>query len=89
MLPARSREEKHMALWEVDDGKAVRLIDARTTAGARSFAAQTSISVQKATLTRIHTLAARGVKIEQATGEPGASAEAIVADALGDSAEGE
>lgn len=53
-----------MALWEVDDGKAVRLIDARTTAGARSFAAETAITVIKATPSRIHTLAARGTQIE-------------------------
>lgn len=63
-----------MALWEVDDGKAVRLIDARTSTGARSFAAESAISVVKATATRIHTLAARGVKIEQ-TGAAAQSAE--------------
>lgn len=55
-----------MTLYRVDDGKRVRLIEAKTRAGARSFAAQSSIKVDRATAHDAHTLAVRGVKLEVA-----------------------
>jgi hypothetical protein len=61
--------ERPMALYEViNDGKEqeARLIEAKTKAGARSFAAKDTIKVVKATPHRIHLLSARGVKIEKA-----------------------
>ena len=55
-----------MPLYEVVNAadKSVRLIEAKTRAGARSFAAKNEIEVVKATPSRIHVLAARGVKLE-------------------------
>lgn len=65
-----------MALYEVttkagDNQSAgqVRLIEAKTRAGARSFAAKDSIDVIRATAVRAHMLAARGVKMETALEE--------------------
>lgn len=57
-----------MAVYEVTNvaDKSVRLIEAKTRAGARSFAAKNAIEVIKATPQRTHTLAARGVKLETA-----------------------
>jgi monoamine oxidase len=63
-----------MALYEVDDGHRVRLIEAKTRAGARSFAARKSISIERATPARAHQLAARNIKIEVATNEDQADA---------------
>jgi hypothetical protein len=63
-----------MPLYEVDDGRKVRLIDAKTSTGARSFAARQSILVHKATPARAHQLAARNIKIEVATNEDQADA---------------
>lgn len=61
-----------MGLYEVigPDNKP-RLIEAKTRAGARSFAAKDSISVDRVAPSRAHTLAARGVKIEKADGSEG------------------
>lgn len=44
-----------------------RLIQAKTKSGALTFAAKTWIKIEKATPMRAHTLAARGVKVEDAT----------------------
>jgi hypothetical protein len=60
-----------LALYEVTNvaDKSVRLIEAKTKAGARSFAAKNEIEVIKATPSRVHTLAARGVELETALEE--------------------
>jgi hypothetical protein len=58
-----------MALYEVvnmAEESSARLIEAKTKAGARSYAAKEQIQVIKATPHRIHLLSARGVKIEKA-----------------------
>jgi hypothetical protein len=55
-----------MTLYIVNDGHKIRLIEAHTRAGARSFAAQKSIKVDKATATEAHKLAAIGTEIENA-----------------------
>ena len=60
-----------MPLYEVTNlaDQSVRLIEAKTRAGARSFAAKDSITVVKATAHRAHLLAARQVKLETAIEE--------------------
>lgn len=58
-----------MTLYVVDDGHKVRLIEAKTRAGARSFAARKSIKVEAATPSASHKLAHQGIKIEVATRE--------------------
>jgi hypothetical protein len=61
-----------MNLYEVisvDREASVRLVEAKTKAGARAFAAQDSLKVERCSASRAHTLAARGIKIENAEEE--------------------
>jgi hypothetical protein len=55
-----------MTLYVVDDGRKKRLIEAKTRAGARSFAAKDTIKVAKAEPHEAHKLAGEGVKLETA-----------------------
>ena len=59
-----------MPLYRVDDGTKVRLIEAKTKQGARSFAASTRIKVDIASAHDAHKLAARGVRIESESDDP-------------------
>jgi hypothetical protein len=58
-----------MTLYVVDDGHRKRLIEAKTRAGARSFAAKDLIKVVKASSFDSHELAVKGIKIESALEE--------------------
>jgi hypothetical protein len=55
-----------MTLYIVDNGQKKRLIEAKTRAGARSYAAKDTIKVEKASSFEAHKLALEGVAVETA-----------------------
>lgn len=60
----------YVAKAKEGDSDAVRLIKAKTSAGAMSFATKGLVTVELADAEAVHELATKGIKIEDASAEP-------------------
>ncbi len=65
----------YVAKAKEGDTDAVRLIKAKTSAGAMSFATKGLVEVELAYAEAVHELATKGVKIEDASAEPAPAAQ--------------